>query len=162
MPILRSAPHHIPFKYKSPNYCCVQFRDVDLTWSTIGEWVTRCNSNEPISTNSSCLWGVITLLMDKNPRLQMKCCLCGHRSTAWELLEVLSTWMSHRLWTTFLINVRRVGDELRWRGDIHLLKPFIGHNRSAHGHQLEVMVEMLHAWIEKAQPGSDWKCSPLE
>jgi hypothetical protein len=80
----------------------------------------------------------------------MKCYLHEHRR---ELLEVLSTWMSQWLWTTFLMNVRRVGDELRWRGDIHLLKPFIGHNRSAHGHQLEVMVEMLYAWIEKHNLG---------
>ena len=42
----------------------------------------------------------------------MKRYLRGHRSTAWELLEVLSTWMSHWLWTTFLINVQKVGDEL--------------------------------------------------
>ena len=34
-----------------------------------------------------------------------------------------------------------------------VLKPFIGHNRSAHGHQPEVMVEMLYAWIQKHNLG---------
>lgn len=52
---------------------------------------------------------------------------------------------------SYIIGEMRVDGELQFNTslDLHLLKPFMGHNLSIHRSKLEVVVGMMNAWIAK-------------
>lgn len=52
---------------------------------------------------------------------------------------------------SYISGEMRVDGELQFYSslDLHLLKPFMGHNLCIHRSKLEVMVGMINAWIAK-------------